>query len=190
MLLTEAMEQSTREADTDSMRLLRGHTAGRQRSLLVVSGLLNVALTVSLASAVGSAGAASHATSHRPNACTVAVDATPRFTGPRVDQMTPPQRAIYDEIATSRPTGVKGPFGPWLASPGIAQPAQTLGRVCRLETSLARQESELAILLTAARHNASTEWAIHSSEARKAGEQRLFLRRVEGSLFFCSSLAV
>lgn len=92
-------------------------------------------------------------------------------TQPIVPHARSSQRAIYDEIAASRPTGVHGPFGPWLASPGIAQPAQQLGRVCRLETSLPRAESELAILITAARHNATTEWAIHSSEARKAGVQ-------------------
>ena len=83
--------------------------------------------------------------------------------------MTVQQRAIYDEIRGSRPTGVAGPFGPWLASPGIAQPAQQLGRVVRLETSLPRVESEIAILLTAARHNSTTEWTIHEAEARKAG---------------------
>ena len=73
----------------------------------------------------------------------------PRFKGPMDGGMTPEQQAIHDEIARTRTTGIRGPFGPWLACPSVARPAQELGRVCRYETSLALRESELAILLTA-----------------------------------------
>ena len=57
-------------------------------------------------------------------------------TGPLVDTMAPEQKALYDEIARTRTTGIRGPFGPWLANIAIAGPAQELGRVCRYETSL------------------------------------------------------
>ena len=83
--------------------------------------------------------------------------------------MTPEQQEIYDDIARTRTTGVKGPFGPWLANPALAQPAQTLGRVCRYETSFSLMESELIILMTATYFKSSTEWEIHVHEARRAG---------------------
>ena len=93
----------------------------------------------------------------------------PRFKGPALDAMTAAQREIHDDIVATRTTGIRGPFGPWLANPDVARPAQELGRVCRYETSLELRESELAILLTAAYHDCPTEWAIHVEEARRAG---------------------
>ena len=60
-------------------------------------------------------------------------------------------------------------FGPWLASAPLADAAQTLGRVCRYETSLSQREAEIAILATAYSHKAGAEWSIHVGEARKAG---------------------
>eukprot|EP01061_Rhynchopus_euleeides_P019731 TRINITY_DN32367_c0_g1_i2.p2 TRINITY_DN32367_c0_g1~~TRINITY_DN32367_c0_g1_i2.p2 ORF type:complete len:181 (+),score=53.71 TRINITY_DN32367_c0_g1_i2:64-606(+) len=92
-----------------------------------------------------------------------------RYKGPAEDEMTEGQRQVYDEICRNRTTGIKGPFGPWLANPVLADAAQTLGRVCRYETSFTLRESELAILMTAVHHKAPTEWAIHVGEARKAG---------------------
>jgi 4-carboxymuconolactone decarboxylase len=93
--------------------------------------------------------------------------------------MTPRQQEIHDEIARTRNTGIKGPFGPWLANPELAQPAQTLGRVCRYETTLDLRESELAVLMTAMRHDAATEWAIHVHEARKAGLAEPIIKALE-----------
>eukprot|EP00505_MAST-04D_sp_SCG-Rhode-Island_P000286 Stramenopile-MAST_4_protein_286 len=92
-----------------------------------------------------------------------------RYKGPLVDTMAPEQKALYDEIARTRTTGIRGPFGPWLANIAIAGPAQELGRVCRYETSLSLIESELVILTTAKHYNSETEWTIHVEEARKAG---------------------
>lgn len=86
--------------------------------------------------------------------------------------MTPEQLRIHDDIAGSRSTGIRGPFGPWLANPALADPAQRLGRVCRYETSLDLRRSELVILLTAAHHRSRTEWVIHEQEALKAGLER------------------
>jgi 4-carboxymuconolactone decarboxylase len=75
-----------------------------------------------------------------------------------------------DNIVKSRPrTGLSGPFGPWLAIPDIAQPAQALGRACRYGTSLSFRESELVILLTGAKTKSHAEFDIHVGEAIKAG---------------------
>lgn len=95
---------------------------------------------------------------------------TARFSGPTDDDMTDEQKEIRDIIVASRPrTGLSGPFGPWLAVPQIAMPAQQLGRACRYGTSLSFQESELIILLTGAKTRCHTEFDIHVGEAIKSG---------------------
>jgi 4-carboxymuconolactone decarboxylase len=87
-----------------------------------------------------------------------------------VADLTPEQIRIRDDIVKSRPrTGLAGPFGPWLAVPAIAQPAQELGRACRYGTSLSFRESELIILLTGAKTGSAAEFDIHVGEALKAG---------------------
>ena len=94
----------------------------------------------------------------------------PRYTGPSITEMTTEQRSIRDAILASRPgTGLNGPFGPWLAVPSIAQPAQTLGKACRYGTSLSRRESELVILLTGSKFQSHTEFDIHVGEALESG---------------------
>ena len=93
-----------------------------------------------------------------------------RYAGPSEEECTPEQKKIRDAIIASRPrTGLSGPFGPWLAVPGIAQPAQALGKACRYDTSLEFKESELVILLTGAKTRSHAEFDIHVGEALKAG---------------------
>lgn len=100
----------------------------------------------------------------------ISSDYIPRYTGPAVQDMTREQCEIRDEILASRPrTGLNGPFGPWLAIPGIARPAEALGRACRYGTSLSFRESELVILLTGAKTQCATEFDIHVGEALQAG---------------------
>lgn len=94
----------------------------------------------------------------------------PRYTGPPESELTEEQCQIRNDILTSRPrTGLSGPFGPWLAVPRMAQPAQLLGQACRYGTSLAFDESELVILLTGAKYKSHTEFDIHVGEALRAG---------------------
>ena len=95
-----------------------------------------------------------------------------RFQGPLPEAWTPEQRRIGEEITRSRSTGIRGPFGPWLANPALADPAQQLGRVCRYETTLDLRRSELVILMTAAHHRSRTEWVIHEQEALRAGLEK------------------
>lgn len=106
---------------------------------------------------------------------------TERYKGPKPEDMDPEQRRIYDEIASTRTTGVAGPFGPWLANPALADTSQTLGRICRYETSLELRESELVILMVAQHCKAQTEWDIHVKEARRAGlEEEIIEKLAEG----------
>jgi 4-carboxymuconolactone decarboxylase len=94
----------------------------------------------------------------------------PRYTGPQEETMTQEQRQIRQVILETRPrTGLSGPFGPWLAVPDIANPAQLLGRACRYGTTLSFRESELVILLTGAKTKSHAEFDIHVGEAIKAG---------------------
>jgi 4-carboxymuconolactone decarboxylase len=97
-------------------------------------------------------------------------DLVPRYNGPSEQEMTEEQAEIRQSILASRPgTGLHGPFGPWLAIPSIARPAQQLGQACRYGTSLTKRESEIVILLTGAKYQSSTEFDIHVGEALKAG---------------------
>lgn len=95
---------------------------------------------------------------------------SPRYVGPAEEELNERQIDIKNAILKSRPgTGLRGPFGPWLAVPDIAEPAQALGRACRYGTSLSYRESELVILLTGAKTRSHAEFDIHVGEALKAG---------------------
>lgn len=87
--------------------------------------------------------------------------------------LTPDQRAVAEAIREG-PRGagasvLAGPFGVWLRSPGLADPAQALGAHCRFGASLPRDVSEFAILLTAKRWRAQYEFWAHARLAREAG---------------------
>eukprot|EP00514_Thraustochytrium_sp_LLF1b_P010255 CAMPEP_0184547022 /NCGR_PEP_ID=MMETSP0199_2-20130426/5312_1 /TAXON_ID=1112570 /ORGANISM="Thraustochytrium sp., Strain LLF1b" /LENGTH=174 /DNA_ID=CAMNT_0026941469 /DNA_START=31 /DNA_END=551 /DNA_ORIENTATION=+ len=97
----------------------------------------------------------------------------------RPQELDASQQQVLDEIQRTRSTGLKGPFGPWLANPALAQAAQTLGRIVRYETSLPLDESELLILTTAKHHRSKTEWAIHEPEARLAGLTGTWIENIE-----------
>lgn len=91
-----------------------------------------------------------------------------RLNLPQPDTMSPEQRAIYDDVLTTR-GNASGPFLAWLLSPGLADPAQQLGAFCRYNSSLALRESELLILLVAAQYSCRGEQQIHEPIALKAG---------------------
>jgi 4-carboxymuconolactone decarboxylase len=84
------------------------------------------------------------------------------------EQLSPAGRDIYASILDTR-GNLDGPFLAWLHSPQLAAPAEKLGVFCRYNTSLARVESELLILLVAAHFRCSGEWQIHMTIASGAG---------------------
>lgn len=103
----------------------------------------------------------------------------PRYNGPTENNLTDEQKQIRQTILSTRPrTGLSGPFGPWLAVPAVAQPAQALGQACRYKTSLSSRESELVILLTAAKTRSHAEFDIHVGEARQAGLSLSIIRAI------------
>jgi 4-carboxymuconolactone decarboxylase len=87
---------------------------------------------------------------------------------PAPGQMTTDQQAVYDDVVRTR-GNAHGPFLAWLLNPKLAQPAQQLGGFCRYGTALSLAESELLILLIAARYDCSGEQQIHEPIALKAG---------------------
>ena len=93
----------------------------------------------------------------------------PRLQPPSLEQMTPEQRAVHDDIVSGPRGKLQGPLAVWLTSPELADKAQRLGRFCRFETSLPPQLSELAILVTGRVWGAEFEWWAHKRIGIEAG---------------------
>ena len=93
----------------------------------------------------------------------------PRLQPPSLEQMTPEQRAVHDDIVSGPRGKLQGPLAVWLTSPELADKAQRLGRFCRFETSLPPQLSELAILVTGRFWSAEFEWWAHKRIGLEAG---------------------
>jgi 4-carboxymuconolactone decarboxylase len=86
-----------------------------------------------------------------------------------LDDMTSEQRAVADEIMSGPRGGLRGPFLPWLRSPELANHGQRLGAYCRYGTSLPRNLSELAIIITGKHWTAQYEFYAHAHLALEAG---------------------
>ena len=84
-------------------------------------------------------------------------------------QLTPEQHAVADAIVAGPRGGLRGPFQAWLRSPQLADPAQRLGEYCRFHSSLPRDLTEMAILLTGKHWRAQFEFYAHSRLAQEAG---------------------
>lgn len=86
-----------------------------------------------------------------------------------LDSLSPEQRTVADAIISGPRGGLRGPFESWLRSPQLADRAQKLGEYCRFGTSLPRDLSEFAILLTGKHWRAQFEFWAHARLAREAG---------------------
>ncbi len=86
-----------------------------------------------------------------------------------LNNLTPDQQRVADAIRSGPRGGLRGPFEAWLRSPELAGRAQELGAYCRFGTSLPRDVSELAILLTGKHWKAQFEFWAHARLAREAG---------------------
>lgn len=89
----------------------------------------------------------------------------------RPEDLNEKQRNIYDSIQAGArgKIGIRGPFNPWLRSPGMAEPAQKLGEFLRFDTSLGSRLAEFAILLAGRHCNSPYEFAAHAPLAIKGG---------------------
>lgn len=93
----------------------------------------------------------------------------PRFPDLKREQMTDAQKRVYDSIAGGPRGGVRGPFGPLLRSPDLADRVQKLGEYLRYNTSLPARLNEFAILINARFWESKYEYYAHRPFAIKGG---------------------
>ena len=105
-----------------------------------------------------------------------------RLPNPTPDELSPEQRALYDEIAGGpRSAGprlfelvdqagrLNGPFGIMLHSPAVGSALQALGAAVRYRSVLPDRIRELAVLAVAAHWTSEFELYAHVPLARHAG---------------------
>lgn len=92
-----------------------------------------------------------------------------RFRPLATNELTPPQRAMVDELLAGRRGSLSGPFNVFLRSPEVGNLAQRLGEHVRFHSSLPPRLNEMAILMTARWWSAQYEWYAHKPLAQKAG---------------------
>lgn len=85
------------------------------------------------------------------------------------EQLSPEQKAIWDEIVAGPRKKMHGPFFIWLHSPELLSRGEKLGLYARFQSSLPQRLSELCILIMASHWTASGEWIDHEPIARSLG---------------------
>lgn len=93
----------------------------------------------------------------------------PRLRVPTLDDLKPEQRVVWARTLAGRRGAVPANVRVWLFSPELASRAQALGEFLRYNTTLRPRQSELAVLVVARRWSAHYEWAMHATEAARAG---------------------
>jgi 4-carboxymuconolactone decarboxylase len=92
-----------------------------------------------------------------------------RYRDLSVEDMTPAQKEVHDEIVAGRRGRFGGPFQLLVRAPEACRHLSRLGEYLRWESSLAPALSELAICLTARHLRAGFEWHAHAPLAVAAG---------------------
>jgi 4-carboxymuconolactone decarboxylase len=87
----------------------------------------------------------------------------------QLQDLTAEQKRIYDEIARVRNGVVRGPFPIWLRNPELADRANQLGNVLRMQGKLEKRLFELMVLVVARHWSAQYEWFSHAKSALSAG---------------------
>src|SRR5215470_3603425 len=85
------------------------------------------------------------------------------------DELSPQQKAAWDEVAAGPRKKMHGPFFIWLHSPELLSRGEKLGLYARFQSSLPQRLSELCILMMASHWRASGEWIDHEPIARGLG---------------------
>ncbi|MGE5818915.1 MAG: carboxymuconolactone decarboxylase family protein [Deltaproteobacteria bacterium] len=87
----------------------------------------------------------------------------------QLQDLTAEQKRIYDEIARVRNGVVRGPFPIWLRNPELADRANQLGNVLRMQGKLEKRLFELMVLIVARHWSAQYEWFSHAKSALNSG---------------------
>jgi 4-carboxymuconolactone decarboxylase len=92
-----------------------------------------------------------------------------RFPQLTVEQLTPEQHKVADEVLKVSSLGIQGPYNVMLRSPVMAQRMVALLDYLRFNTSVPRRLNEFAILIQARLWTSQVEWKAHYPLALKAG---------------------
>ncbi len=92
-----------------------------------------------------------------------------RFPQPAMEQLSPEQQAVADEVLKQSSAGLGGPYGMLIKSPELLKRYLSMTDYLRQKTSLPHRLNEMAILLEARLWDAQYEWWAHEPLARKAG---------------------
>ncbi|MGJ7546289.1 carboxymuconolactone decarboxylase family protein [Variovorax sp. LT1R16] len=95
-----------------------------------------------------------------------------RFPEIDLQNASPLQRQVAEEIQSGPRKAVIGPFIPLLHAPELARRIQKVGEYLRFESSLPKEILECAVITVAHRWQSGFEWKIHSDLALKAGVPR------------------
>ncbi len=91
-----------------------------------------------------------------------------RFAPLTLEQLTPEQETMVQDLLAGTRTSLSGPFNALLRSPEMGNHAQKLGEYVRFKTSVPRRLNEMAILMTARFWSSQYEWYAHKSLALEA----------------------
>jgi 4-carboxymuconolactone decarboxylase len=94
---------------------------------------------------------------------------TERFKPLSLDEMTPEQRRMAENVLSGPRKGMRGPFSAFIYSPETGDHAQALGAQVRYKNTLPEKLKELAILVVARFWTAQFEWYAHHQLALEAG---------------------
>lgn len=92
-----------------------------------------------------------------------------RFPQLTVEQLSPEQHKVADEVLKVSSLGIQGPYNVMLRSPVMAQRMVALLDYLRFNTSVPRKLNEFAILIQARLWTSQVEWKAHYPLALKAG---------------------
>lgn len=103
----------------------------------------------------------------------VAIDPPPagaRFKTLTTEEMTPPQKALMDQLVSGKLAGgTRGPVNILMRSPELGEGILRYGAYERFQTPLPIKLNELAALITIRQWNAAFPWYAHHRAAKQAG---------------------
>src|SRR5271154_3617081 len=92
-----------------------------------------------------------------------------RFPQLTMEQLTPEQKPLGEQIMKVSSVGLAGPYNPLLRSPVLGQRMFDLLYYLRWKTSVPLHLNEFAILIVGRQWRSQVEWFAHAPIAQKAG---------------------
>ncbi len=95
-----------------------------------------------------------------------------RLPSPTRESLSPEAQAIWDRIAATRSTGMRGPSAILMNIPDLADRVDQVEGYFRTEAELSPADRELVILATVREMDARFAWARHEARAKDAGTRQ------------------